>query len=57
MRIIRFIKEYIFRVCPNCGHSLRNNKHGIDQGDLRITYEGHIEHTGNCTYCKECRYR
>lgn len=32
-------------ICPNCGHSLHGNEHGLDQNDDR----------GSCTYCRECR--
>lgn len=42
-------------VCPDCGHSLKDNKHGPDQNDY--WYDDAVDgyrHSGTCTYCREC---
>jgi len=57
MKIINWIKRNIFRICPNCNHSLIQNNHGIDQNDFYIDYNGNLKHTGHCTYCKDCRIK
>jgi hypothetical protein len=38
-------------VCPDCGHSLKDNQHGPDQNDFDHTGK----HLGYCTYCRYCR--
>jgi hypothetical protein len=55
MKIIRFIKEYIFKVCPYCNHSLINNDHGPDQNDMYLDENDKLHHYSNCTYCLICR--
>lgn len=40
--------------CPNCGHSLINNEHGIDQNDFVLGEDNEYHLTGSCTYCRDC---
>lgn len=42
-------------ICSLCHHSLENNPHGFDQNDAHIDKTGKMTHSGQCTYCKECR--
>ena len=42
-------------VCPDCGHSLKDNRHGPDQNDYVMAENGSYHHSGHCTYCKECQ--
>lgn len=41
--------------CAYCGHSLKDNNHGIDQNDVNLV-DNKIKHSGVCTYCKYCNY-
>jgi hypothetical protein len=42
-------------VCEFCGHTLENNRHGLDQNDAYYDSERDvIVHSGVCTYCKLC---
>jgi hypothetical protein len=47
--------DNIDEVCPDCGHSLKDNMHGPDQGDYYIDEQGDLKHYGSCIYCKFCR--
>jgi hypothetical protein len=44
------------QMCPDCGHSLENNKHGFDQNDGCMDGDKLI-HSGRCTYCRFCNLR
>ena len=44
--------------CPDCGHSLDNNLHGIDQNDFIYDPKIHgYVYCGNCTFCNICNPR
>lgn len=45
------------RTCPDCGHTLHENEHGIDQNDVIVDGEDNLVHSGKCTYCKICNPR
>lgn len=52
--IIKFFLK-LKTICPDCGHSLINNKHGPDQNDYEYDVKKDtIVYMGTCTYCKEC---
>ncbi|MFA5153515.1 MAG: hypothetical protein WC554_13205 [Clostridia bacterium] len=42
-------------ICPDCGHSLKNNSHGPDQNDYYYdSNDDRIKYVGSCTYCNVC---
>ena len=48
--------EEVDDVCPECGHSLKDNKHEPDQNDFEYdSPSGKAVYLGSCTYCKVCR--
>lgn len=55
------IKKYFEDIekgsCSTCGHSFKNNRHGLDQNDMSMDEEGKLHIASSCTYCNKCNPR